>query len=265
MWLKISLFSNLALAGSLACVWLTGKPSASVSPATLPVAPMAKVVEAAVITNPSVAELKPFRWSQLDAKDYHDYVKNLRNIGCPEPSIRAIVTADVHAAFNVHRQKLEQQLSEMARQSWASRLATVPNNIDIQGEIAQLPHEEANKISDLLGIKMDPGLAEAESTSVNESPSPEEKTVSMPMALQDIDLTPLDLDSNQLQIIDGLRRGFVSKLALATNDPNDPAYLANWQKAQPETDSRLRGLMGDSVFQKYQMLIFRHNLNADNQ
>jgi len=35
-----------------------------------------------------------FSWQQLESPDYQTYVANLRDIGCPEQTIRDIIIAD---------------------------------------------------------------------------------------------------------------------------------------------------------------------------
>ena len=152
-WLRISVGLNMALAVGLACVWLTRTPPGPVPSATPSAAPMAKVMPTQVETNPSVAELKPFRWSQLDAKDYHDYVKNLRAIGCPESALQAIVTADVHAVFRLYRQELEKQLSDLSAASWSAHLANPNAEQMLKSRQQQLPTEELAQINNYLGKK----------------------------------------------------------------------------------------------------------------
>jgi hypothetical protein len=39
------------------------------------------------------------RWSRIESQDYHAYIANLRAIGCPEPTIRDIIYADVSELF----------------------------------------------------------------------------------------------------------------------------------------------------------------------
>jgi len=51
-----------------------------------------------------LATNKPaFDWRQVESEDYRTYVKNLRDIGCPEQTIRDIVSADVRQAFATQR------------------------------------------------------------------------------------------------------------------------------------------------------------------
>ena len=49
---------------------------------------------------PEVIEVsQPFDWAQLESADYRDYVANLRASGCPEPTVRDILIADVNDLF----------------------------------------------------------------------------------------------------------------------------------------------------------------------
>src|SRR5438128_434978 len=40
-----------------------------------------------------------FSWQELEAADYPTYIANLRQIGCPEQTIRDIIIADVNALY----------------------------------------------------------------------------------------------------------------------------------------------------------------------
>jgi hypothetical protein len=51
-----------------------------------------------VVTN-IVTATNDFRWAQLESEDYRDYIARLRNIGCPEQTIRDLVIADVDKMF----------------------------------------------------------------------------------------------------------------------------------------------------------------------
>ena len=42
---------------------------------------------------------KKFSWREIESPDYVQYVKNLRKIGCPEPTVEDIVVADVNALY----------------------------------------------------------------------------------------------------------------------------------------------------------------------
>ncbi len=77
--------------------WLAGQPD-SVIPSV------------ASFAVPSTAQLPataaPFYWSQLEAGDYPTYIANLRAIGCPEETIRDLITADVASQYEDKRRQL---------------------------------------------------------------------------------------------------------------------------------------------------------------
>lgn len=50
-----------------------------------------------------------FDWRLVESEDYRTYIKNLRDIGCPEQTVRDIVTADVMQAFAAKRAEVAAQ------------------------------------------------------------------------------------------------------------------------------------------------------------
>src|SRR5579863_9254903 len=40
-----------------------------------------------------------FTWQELESTDYQTYIKNLRDISCPEQTIRDLIVADVNAVY----------------------------------------------------------------------------------------------------------------------------------------------------------------------
>src|SRR5580693_4874586 len=110
--LKISLLLNLGLLVSVALFF--GRANRQEMPIPAPISSGMKPEAPEpppVVSKPSdqaMAESSPFHWGQLDSSDYHFYVKNLRAIGCPEPTVRAIVTADVDSVYQIVEHQLEQ-------------------------------------------------------------------------------------------------------------------------------------------------------------
>lgn len=52
-------------------------------------------------TAPEVLEVnEPFNWEQVESPDYRVYLANLRGLGCPEPTVRDILIADVNDLFS---------------------------------------------------------------------------------------------------------------------------------------------------------------------
>lgn len=251
--LKVSLLLNLSLGGCLVFSLLAVRPAVAPSPssavATAPPAVVATVAD---------APPAPFRWSRLESDDYRVYVKNLRGVGCPEPVLRAIVTADVHAVYGRRGRALEQQLAAMADAAWSARPGDVGTEQALRAEMLAQPDAEAAEIAELLGLKPVPVAAAPSPPVLHKRPSPEDLPPAMPLVLQDIDLTPLGLNDDQKQAVADLRQNFLAEIGGANQDPDDPAYLARWQKAQPEVDGLLQAMLGGKIYTEYQML-------ADNQ
>ena len=97
-WFILSVALNLALAGAWYLSW-----RAQQLPAPLPVpTPPPRLVEAPPKTA-VVVRRQNFTWDQVESADYVAYIKNLREIGCPEDTIRDLIVADVNEMFTRRR------------------------------------------------------------------------------------------------------------------------------------------------------------------
>jgi len=94
-----------------------------------------------------------------------------------------------------------------------------------------------------------------EISSHNRSP---EHPVSMPLVFQEVDISELNLNRDQLQAIDDLRQRFLDEIGGLEQNTNDPAYRERWLKSQPQIDDDLRGTIGVSAFQNYQIQAIRN-------
>lgn len=240
---RCSLLLNGVLLGWL---WFSrGEPHGVVPPAippTLPATPSPAAPVAAPAASVPVAPIAPapFRWSQLDSSDYHQYVKNLRAIGCPEPSVRAIVTADVEAVYNQRAQRLEQKLTDLQGGSWSNRLSSANEEQVIQAALQQIPGQKAAMIADLLGLPR------------SEPPVPS-VAVPVPLALQTFDLAALKLDPGQLEAMQTLRQRFLEQTGGTPPNPHDAAAMQRWQKAQAESDDQMEAFLGSEAYQNLQL------------
>jgi hypothetical protein len=285
--LKISILFNLGLLGCMIFAVVAAVEGRKVTSKSMPPVmaetgpPVTEIAAPALQASPQAEpQPQPFRWSQLESADYRTYVKNLRGIGCPEPTLRAIVTADVDRVYTVKNDQLEQKLTALQNGSWSERLATFDTQQTLEAEIQKLPGEEDLEITELL----DENTALA-ATSPSSSPQKNDQsnavagasittslavvgttgttvtmplaaagtTVTMPLAMQPLNLTALDLNSDEIKAINDLRQSFIQKVGGANQDPNDPAYLARWQAAQPEADGVLEWIIGNEAWQELQL------------
>lgn len=180
---------------------------------------------------PAQSELKPFHWSQIESPDYRVYVANLRSIGCPELTIRDIVSADVDNLYSEKRQELH--LSGAETGPW-SRL------------------QQAQFVASLLGSQPDFGSSILQPAELAAKPK-RLPPPSMPLVFHNVDLEKLHLNDGQREAIMQLQQEFVAQLGGSDGDPSDPGYRERWQQAQPEIDEMLSGMIGVSAYQDYQL------------
>jgi hypothetical protein len=233
--LAASVIANLVLVACLFCSLERHRPAM----ASIPRPVMTNIIlqAQAVSSAPSPALQQspsaPFQWSQLESSvDYRIYIKNLRSIGCPEQTLRDIVSGNVDRAFTVERTHLHLDGSEPG--PWS--------------ELA-----EARFIDELLGDGGGGSGMEEASAQGSQGQDSAQSSPSFPLVLQKVDLDALGLNDDQKQVIAQLQQQFIDTIGGLYQDPNDPAYLDRWQKAQPQSDEMLKGLLGTTIFQNYQL------------
>jgi len=264
--LKVSLLLNLCLAGCLVCL-LHRRPEADAENGT-PVSAESgqrhrqEIAEPA-IPNASVAtESRRFLWSQLESTDYRTYIANLRGIGCPEQTVRDIITADLEGVYAPRREALQRRLAAVDASS-----ANRAERHGVEAAVNALRDEESATLTALLGpdpcakqIAANPSTnlvatetSELPNTTVGQRQARADVAVTLPLVFQDGDAAALNLNDRQIQAIAELKQRFVDEVGGPGQDPNDPAYRQRWLGAQPEVDNMMRGMIGVSAFQNYQI------------
>jgi hypothetical protein len=255
--LKISALLNAILLAGLIVIWASRLGMAPPTPAE--VSPPIQPVGTAIVSVPrgqtnSGGDSRPFRWSQLYSSDYHVYVKNLRVIGCPEPTLRAIVTADVDSVYQIITSRLEQKLADLATNSWPAQVTTANSEPALRDALQKIPSEQAAKIADLLGLKP--------ASIANSVASAPDILLAPPLALRNLDLSALNLNADQKQIIADVREDFLQEIGDAHQDTNDPAYRARWKRAQADADNMLEAELGSNLYSQYQLAGYQNMLDS---
>ena len=165
--LGISLVVNGLLLGTAAFLWKEnrGRP-ASPPPAVVHVtntnpAPVEKPV--AAVPTPAQAVAAPtagtntFDWHRVESPDYRQYIANLRAIGCPEKTIRDIITADVNEMF---RERAKGQSSSTNRFEYWKSGNPLGNmfNEEMVTKQQELSKEKRELLAALLGDSAPTGL-----------------------------------------------------------------------------------------------------------
>lgn len=102
--LGFSLVANLILAIGW---WRTGLPTSSGDTGT---AGTTNSITSTNVRTAVIVRRQFFSWRELESRDYPTYIKNLREIGCPEQTIRDIIIADVTAMLREKHQEQSPRL-----------------------------------------------------------------------------------------------------------------------------------------------------------
>ena len=98
-------------------------------------------------TRPLVVVRKQFfSWDQLESSDYSTYIANLREINCPEQTIRDIIIADVNSLFAKRRAEIQPS----AEQWWRSGTDAATLK-----QLRELDNERRTLLAKLLGADWD--------------------------------------------------------------------------------------------------------------
>ena len=142
----VSLGVNIALGA--ACLFLARQEAAKI--ATAAVSGQSSIAQT---TTNFVARRLLFSWQQIESADYPTYVANLRQVGCPEQTIRDIIIADVNALFARRRAT---ELVTPEQQWWRSQPDT--NILLAASEKArELEDERRGLLTRLLGTNWETG------------------------------------------------------------------------------------------------------------
>ncbi len=227
-------------------------PGSELTPAPAFSLPVVEVVPA-----PPVAS-QPFRWSQLESTNYLVYIANLRNIGCPQQTIRDIITADLDSVYAAQQKELESA-------SATSAGTGADGNSDTGAAISpQLRSQKNAVLASLLGTSAS-AAPDASISSVSDQvasapppvphrtrrPPPPDNRVFIPAAMQEVDQSALNLTADEQQAVAEVQQNFVSDVGGTGQNPNDPAYLQKWQNSQAVADGMLRARLGQARYMEY--------------
>lgn len=255
--IKLSIAANLFLSGAVIWLGFLSRPRQDLQSVenggertkrpALQVVPRAE----------SVRSTESFRWSRLESTNYHVYVANLRQVGCPERTIRDIIAADVDAIYAPRRER-EQLLGRSLPAAGAGPGRSAAGEDSI-ARLQRLKEEEAALIQRVLNPEPAPGLVEAEapgypgqtvSPVAGDDPGPATNQYTVPFFMT----RPgpgFDFSAEQIEAVNEVQQWFQKELG--SLDPQDPEYLKRWRRAQPVADELMRAWLGVDGFMHYQV------------
>ncbi len=104
-------------------------------------------------TNQSLAFASParFRWGLVESADYHQYIANLRALGCPERLIRDIIIADVSKLYAGRMRELRSAPDDW--QPWYGSDRRQARNRERSARDHALQAEQRALLKELLGVE----------------------------------------------------------------------------------------------------------------
>lgn len=240
--LPVSILLNLILLALLAQALLN-------SP--LPGAPQATQIPSATSFSPSPQQLPSqisFRWSQIESSDYPTFIANLRAVGCPEETIRHLVSSELQSAGVLtpapgggacQPQSFQPTTSTAQRKELVDRfLGTGPQTNPMGTAKGSVPMEEG-------ASSQQPQVSLASSPST--APALENPEIKMPLVF----LPPppeIQNDPAQLAQFEALKSQFITDIGGLDQNPADPAYLNRWLGAQANADDWFYTWFGQSAY-----------------
>jgi hypothetical protein len=147
----VFLVAGMAIGATAALLVMRPASDASLAgPSGLPKSDTANVQGGgpALPTNPPAS----WRWSDIESTDYRVYMDNLRRMGCPEPTIRDIVIADI---CQLYRQEWTRRLMAAHTNYWDPRYGsqTMPPE-ELRQAALEVRNILADNVRSLLGVDL---------------------------------------------------------------------------------------------------------------
>jgi hypothetical protein len=109
----------------------------------------------AISLSPEVVVTNQFQWAQLESEDYHEYIARLRSVGCPEPTIRDIIVADLDKLMAPEIQALYNRRKEL--RYWNSVEEELANDVDprqVSRGTAEIEKRKREIVRELIGADL---------------------------------------------------------------------------------------------------------------
>jgi LysM repeat protein len=114
---------------------------------------LSEVTNAPAVKTAVIVRRQFFSWQEVESDDYPTYIKNLRDISCPEQTIRDIIIADVNALY-ARRRALEVVTTD--QQWWRAEPDT--NVLQVaNAKVRELEQERRDLLTTLLGANWEGG------------------------------------------------------------------------------------------------------------
>ena len=152
--IMVSVALNLLLGAIFAYHVTRPAPEAPAPPQSEAAAmvPLGSMAPARVLPIPVPAQASNFQWTAVESADFKQYMANLRAIGCPEETIRDLISAEVNKMFAPRFTALTAQVRGYG--FWKPSNKRALN--ELRHQLQALQEEKRELLRTLLGIERDP-------------------------------------------------------------------------------------------------------------
>jgi hypothetical protein len=205
-----------------------------------------------------------FHWKQLEAENYDAYISRLREVGCPESTIKAILTGELKAQSAAKRAELERRILRssdwspprgVSRQEYlAAQLRKLDREIELAaGDLMQAapgldpltaataPSQDAQPPARYPAVLEDVSFQTASTASQGHQAGPSKQLNYVAPGL--VEGPPEVLNS-----IQEIQDQFIQEVGGPNQDVEDPQYESNWRTAQWKADQILRARYGWAAY-----------------
>lgn len=278
-----SLTLNVLLLGGLFMIWGDRRATTQAPP---PAPKSAQVKQAVTAKTPAAAQqpakAAPFRWQQLDAPDFPTFVKNLRAIGCPEPTLRDIVEGELR---EIYAQKLQQAAANTngsLREAEMLKLATEHERLLESLTASTTTPATATPLLAASTANSSPHTSNSVSATTAQTSGGTENTpaVRIPLAFvhgskagaalaqvegQVVLSTPAtnpQLPSTETTMLKQIQNDFAAALGDSVQNPESPVYRQRWNTELNRSNERFRALFGVNAYLRAEMQAARAGVAA---
>ncbi len=210
----------------------------------------------------------PFHWSQIETTDFAAFVHNLRDIGCPEQTLRDIVAGELEEIYALKRHEASQQAGGLSaavqERLKAEQGQLFARLITPAAAVAEQSDPSSSTVLSVANSSAPPApfLRRAASAAPPLVPAAyvygsEPGTLITQQdggqVLNEPAAPPAGLSPAAATALQEMRADFAQNLEAAAASQTGEDYLAHWNQARQQADERFRLLFGGEAFVRAQI------------
>ncbi|HVY71384.1 MAG TPA: hypothetical protein VHH73_15735 [Verrucomicrobiae bacterium] len=243
--LVVSFLLNVGLALCVVCLWqkltqarlVTASTTKDKTPAAQ--TPPARLLAA---SKPGHSGTNTFHWASVESGDYRVYIANLRQIGCPDATVRDIIVADVTQLYAEKESVLRAGLPRFEFWKSESPEARTAATGEVRQQLRALAADKRRVLELLLG----PGAADAVGTGTGEELDLDPRMDHLPVSRQ-----------REIRSLEYQFRGAVAEALEASayggDETEDP--FAKIRRLRKEKDEAMAGLLTPAEKEEYDLRV----------